>query len=124
MAFMSKRAKACRSSHSSRSPLRALLRRAGRGDNGAYFQLVTVYFDLICEYLRLCNLDESALRQTSALLLREGWLHLPFFKRLSDWERFLAKSLMAAPVSATYCSDATPPRRLIELDPRMKFAVV
>lgn len=104
--------------------MRALLKRASRGETDAYLGLADVYFNLVTEYLYLCNLDEGETIQKAELLLREGWMRLPYLKRLSDWERFLARSLMAVEPKRPVPVEDNSRKRLVELDPHAKFALV
>lgn len=120
----SKPLKACPECRSSRAPVRALLKQAAHGEREAYLTLAGLYFDLISEHLYLCNYDRRSALQKTELLLRDGWKNLPYLKRLSDWERFLARSLMAMPVSDTYAGEGQRPRALVELDGEAKFALI
>lgn len=104
--------------------MRALLKRAAKGETDAYLTLTSSYFDLICEHLYLCNIDPPAALQQIEILLREGWKRLPYLKRLSDWERFVAGNLMAIPLSSAYSKRGGRPQALIELDRNAKFALI
>lgn len=124
MGIFSKPVTACHGLRPSRAPLRKLLRRAAKGETDAYFALTSAYFDLVCEHLYLCNIDPPDALQQAEKILREGWRRLPYLKRLSDWERFIATHLMAIPVSAAYSPWGRRPQALIELDRNSKFALI
>lgn len=115
--------KACPECRTSRARVRALLKRGARGDTEAYLGLAGLYFDLVSEHLYLCNVDRAeALQQTESILL-DGWRQLPFLKRLSDWERFLARNLIAIRVNRI--SEHGPrPQELVELEADAKFALI
>lgn len=124
MGIFNKPVTACHGLRSSRAPARALLKRARAGETGAYQDLAAPYFDLLSEHLYLCNLDRpEALRKMEALL-REAWKRLPSFKRLSDWEYFLAQSLMAVEVRVSYSRDEERPQTLLDLGRKTKFALI
>jgi hypothetical protein len=116
--------KACPEQRSLRAPVRALLKRGARGDIDGFLALVELYFDLISEHLHLCHLGPDDALQKTETILREGWKHLPCFKRLSDWERFLAHSLMAVEVGGTGSPGALRLQSLVELDSDAKFALI
>lgn len=104
--------------------MRALLRQAARGDRQAYVALAAEYFDLISEHLYLCNFDRADSLQKAESLLRDAWRHLPYLKRLSDWERFLAARLMEVEVGSTYSREGRRPQALVELESEAKFALI
>lgn len=108
----------------SRAPLRTLLRRAAKGETGAYLALVRPYFDLISEHLYLCNYDRAATLHEAEFLLHEGWKRLPYLKRLSDWEHFLARNLTTIEVNASYSRETGRPQALVELERQSKFALI
>lgn len=104
--------------------MRALLKRGARGDTEAYLGLAGLYFDLVSEHLYLCNVDRAeALQQTESILI-DGWRQLPFLKRLSDWERFLARNLMAIRVNRLSANNGPRPQELVELEADAKFALI
>src|SRR5690625_1815155 len=106
-----------------RRPLRAMLHRAARGDAVAYQILMERYFDLILESLVLSDLAPPEALARTKTLLREGWQRLPYLKRLSDWERFLALSLLSIePASdSTSCEIR---QNLFKLKPEARFALI
>src|SRR5690625_2560820 len=80
-----------------RRPIRMLLHRAATGDTDAYAELTGAYFDLIIEYVSLCNGgQEEPIRRTETLLC-EGRQRLPYRTRPADWESFLPTALLAIP---------------------------
>lgn len=107
-----------------RATTRIFLRRAGRGDTDAFYQLTEGYFNLLAEYLYLCNLDRAESEAKIEEIFREGWMRLPFMTRLVDWEVFLARSLMPIKVDTERSTEGRRPSTLVALDPRAKFALV
>lgn len=116
--------KACPERRSLRAPVRALLKCGARGQTDAFLALSGLYFDLISEHLYLCNLDRKEALHKAERILLEGWKQLPAFKRLSDWERFLACSLMSAQISGVFSREGPRPQALVELDSQAKFALI
>lgn len=116
--------KACPEQRALRAPVRALLKRGARGQVDGFIALAGLYFDLISEHLSLCNHDSADALHKTEQLLREGWKHLPCFKRLSDWERFLTQSLLSVEVGGTGSQGALRFPALIELEGDSKFALI
>jgi len=123
MGILSRRFKPSRASGSTRAPARLLLRRAAHGDKEAFLGLSEAYFNLVSEHLYLCNLDREDALTRAENIFREGWVRLPYMKRLADWERFLARSLVAVPVDAQRSTEGRRPRALVDLDAPTKFAL-
>lgn len=106
-----------------RRPIRMLLHRAATGDTDAYAELTGAYFDLIIEYVSLCNIGQEETIRRTEILLCEGWQRLPYLKRLSDWERFLTTALLAIP-NEKISSSTKYPQELLRLAPQQKFALI
>ena len=107
-----------------RANSRIFLKRAGRGETEAFYQLTEGYFNLLSEYLYLCNLDRTETESKIEEIFREGWMRLPFMTRLADWEVFLARTLMAVEVDSNRSTEGRRPTALVAMDPRAKFALV
>lgn len=124
METYSKPLNACPERRALRAPVRALLRRGACGEIEPYVTLAGLYFDIVSEHLYLCNLDRPEALKAAEILLRDGWKQLPFLKRLSDWERFLACSLMSVETSSVYSGEGPRPQALLDLESRAKFALI
>lgn len=124
MGIFSRLPKACRGPSSFRASARLLLKGAARGDTTAFTRLAEVYFNLATEYLYLCNCDQEEAVKRATGILSEGWMRLPYLKRLEDWERFLACSLMDVEVSEGRSTEGRRPKALVGLGSRAKFALI
>ncbi|TVR51050.1 MAG: hypothetical protein EA425_08050 [Puniceicoccaceae bacterium] len=104
---------------------RSLLRRARGGDDAAFGELAGLYLDLTCEVLYLNGFTSQTdrLRYAEMILLRL-WKFLPYTRRLSDFERFLALHLQQhrAPLRNRLADDNH--RLLAKLHPAQKFLIV
>lgn len=107
-----------------RTPVRRQLRLARHGHLHAYRQLVDSYFDLVTEYLFLCNGDRHAVLHQAETVFREAWKRLPYLKRLSDWEHVIASTLINIRTAPAALPADHGPGRLKLLEAREKFALV
>ena len=77
-----------------RNAIRALLKRAVRGNAHAFAQAASHYTDLISEYLYLCGYSCPQTRLFHIQqILTHCWKYLPYVRRVSDFERFLMVQL-------------------------------
>lgn len=77
-----------------RSKIRALLKKASRGNVYAFSQATAPYLNLISEYLFLSGVTDPRERLFQVQqLLADCWRYLPYTRRVSDFERFLQVSL-------------------------------
>jgi hypothetical protein len=73
-----------------RQLVRALLRKAARGNMHAYVQATSNYANFISEYLFLAGFTDKAERAFELRnVLADCWRYLPYTRRVSDFERFL-----------------------------------
>lgn len=73
-----------------RSHVRALLRKAARGNVYAYVHAASNYTNLISEYLYLAGFTNREQRLFGVeQVLSDCWRYLPYTRRVSDFERFL-----------------------------------
>lgn len=106
-----------------RNERRKCIKRASAGEVSPYLALVSHYFDLVTEYLYLCNLDPREILEKSRSIFQEGWRRMAHVHRVSGWDFFLASSLMQTKANTeTRSLEGRRPKALVELKDDAKFA--